>query len=151
MDSRPAADEIAALLEPIARQRIAGADDARIANWCAAERGLSTETFLFDLEQDGDDGPTTVKQLVFRRPPEVSIFPDDQGTHFILEIVAGDRAGLLAMIAYTLAKANINIVSAKINTLGERAEDVFLIDGARLHDEHALLRLETALYEQLRV
>jgi aminoglycoside phosphotransferase (APT) family kinase protein len=76
MDSRPAADEIAALLEPIARQRIAGADDARIANWCAAERGLSTETFLFDLEQDGDDGPTTVKQLVFRRPPEVSIFPD---------------------------------------------------------------------------
>jgi aminoglycoside phosphotransferase (APT) family kinase protein len=76
MDSRPAADAIAALLEPIARQRIAGADDACIANWCAAERGLSTETFLFDLEQDGDDGPTTFKQLVFRRPPEVSIFPD---------------------------------------------------------------------------
>jgi aminoglycoside phosphotransferase (APT) family kinase protein len=76
MDSRPAADEIAALLEPIARQRIAGAADARIANWCAAERGLSTETFLFDLERDGDDGPTTVKQLVFRRPPDVSIFPD---------------------------------------------------------------------------
>jgi len=59
-------------------------------------------------------------------------------------------AGLLATIAYTLAQANINIVSAKINTLGERAEDAFLIDGARLHDEHALLRLETALYEQLR-
>ena len=47
--------------------------------------------------------------------------------------------------------ANINVASAKINTLGERAEDVFLIDGARLHDEQALLRLETALYEQLRV
>ena len=41
--------------------------------------------------------------------------------------------------------ANINVVSAKINTLGERAEDVFLIDGARLHDEQALLRLETAV------
>jgi aminoglycoside phosphotransferase (APT) family kinase protein len=76
MDSRPAADEIAALLEPIARQRIAGAAEAHIANWCAAERGLSTETFLFDLEQDADVGPTTVKQLVFRRPPDVSIFPD---------------------------------------------------------------------------
>jgi hypothetical protein len=50
----------------------------------------------------------------------------------------GDRrrrpAGLLATIAYTLARANINIVSAKINT--RRApEDVFLVDGARLHDE----------------
>ena len=58
---------------------------------------------------------------------------------------------MLSLIAYTLAQANINIVSAKINTLGERAEDVFLIDGVRLHDEHALLRLETTLYEQLRV
>ena len=83
--------------------------------------------------------------------PEVRIFPDDKGTHYILEIVAGDRPGLLAQIAYTLAQANINVVSAKINTLGERAEDAFLIDGARLHDEQALLRLETVLYEQLRL
>ncbi len=87
----------------------------------------------------------------FPLTPEVQISPDDQGTHFILEIVAGDRPGLLAQIAYTLARANINIVSAKINTLGGRAEDAFLIDGGRLHDEHALLRLETALYEQLRL
>jgi [protein-PII] uridylyltransferase len=83
--------------------------------------------------------------------PEVSLFPDDKGTHYILEIVAGDRPGLLARMAYTLAMANINVQSARINTLGERAEDVFLIDGARLHDENALLKLETALYEQLRL
>ncbi len=83
----------------------------------------------------------------FPLSPEVQIFPDDKGTHYILEIVAGDRPGLLAQIAYTLAKANVNVASAKINTLGERAEDVFLIDGARLHDEQALLRLETALYD----
>ncbi|HEY1326144.1 MAG TPA: [protein-PII] uridylyltransferase [Casimicrobiaceae bacterium] len=85
----------------------------------------------------------------FPLTPEVQIFADDKGTHYILEVVAGDRPGLLARIAYVLAKANINVASAKINTLGERAEDVFLIDGARLHDEQALLRLETALYEQL--
>ena len=87
----------------------------------------------------------------FPLTPEVSLFPDDKGTHYILEIVAGDRPGLLARIAYTLAAANVNVESARINTLGERAEDVFLIDGARLHDEAALLRLETALYEQLRL
>ena len=86
----------------------------------------------------------------FPLTPEVQIFPDDKGTHYILEVVAGDRPGLLARIAYTLARANINVVSAKINTLGERAEDIFLIDGARLHDEQALLRLETALFEDLR-
>jgi [protein-PII] uridylyltransferase len=87
----------------------------------------------------------------FPLTPEVRLFPDDTGTHYILEIVAGDRPGLLARIAYTLAKANVNVASAKINTLGERAEDVFLLDGARLHDEAALLRLETALYEQLQL
>jgi len=87
----------------------------------------------------------------FPLTPEIQIFPDDKGTHFILEVVAGDRPGLLARIAYALAQANINVASARINTLGERAEDVFLIDGARLHDEQALLRLETALYEQLRL
>jgi len=87
----------------------------------------------------------------FPLTPEVSLFPDDKGTHYILEIVAGDRPGLLARIAYTLATANVNVESARINTLGERAEDVFLIDGARLHDEAAVLRLETALYEQLRL
>ncbi len=87
----------------------------------------------------------------FPLSPEVRIFPDDKGTHYILEIVAGDRPGLLAQIAYTLAHANVNVTSAKINTLGERAEDIFLIDGARLHDEQALLRLETSLYDQLRI
>ena len=86
----------------------------------------------------------------FPLTPEVQIFADDKGTHYILEVVAGDRPGLLARIAYTLAQANVNVASAKINTLGDRAEDVFLIDGARLHDEQALLRLETALYEGLK-
>jgi hypothetical protein len=58
------------------RQNLPGAADARIVNWQAAERGLFTETFLFDLLQDGDDGPTTLKQLVFRRPPAVSLYSD---------------------------------------------------------------------------
>jgi hypothetical protein len=57
------------------RQNIPGAADTRIVNWQAAERGLSTETFLFDL-QDGVDGPTTLNQLVFRRPPALSLYSD---------------------------------------------------------------------------
>ena len=75
--ARPAADEIAALLEPIVRKRIPGADAARIVNWRGTDRGFSTETFLFELESDDAGGaPTTLKRLVFRRPPQVSIFPD---------------------------------------------------------------------------
>jgi [protein-PII] uridylyltransferase len=87
----------------------------------------------------------------FPLSPEVRVFPDDKEQHYILEIVAGDRPGLLAQIAYTLATREINVVSAKINTLGERAEDTFLIDGARLRDAQELLQMETALYDQLRL
>lgn len=74
--SRPAAEDIPTRLEPLVQQRISGAADARIVNWRAADRGLSTETFLFDVQREGPDGPVTVQQLVFRRPPEVSLFPD---------------------------------------------------------------------------
>ena len=87
----------------------------------------------------------------FPLTPEIRVFPDDKGTHFILEMVAGDRPGLLAGIAYVLATANVNVESARINTLGGRAEDVFLLDGARLHDEAALLKLEQALHDRLRL
>jgi [protein-PII] uridylyltransferase len=97
------------------------------------------------------DGRISRQLRHFPLTPQVQIFADDKGTHYILEVVAGDRPGLLARIAYVLAKANVNVASAKINTIGERVEDVFLIDGARLHDEQALLRLETALFEQLRL
>jgi aminoglycoside phosphotransferase (APT) family kinase protein len=74
--SRPDSSEIAALLEPIVRRRIPGAADARIANWSPAERGLSTETFLFDLLVDGPKESTTLQRLVFRRPPAVSLYSD---------------------------------------------------------------------------
>ena len=87
----------------------------------------------------------------FPLSPEVRVFPDDKDTHYILEVVAGDRPALLAQIAYTLACKDISVTSAKINTLGERAEDVFLLDSASLHNNpSAVLKLETALYEQLR-
>jgi len=62
----------------------------------------------------------------FPLTPRCVCFPDDKGTHYILEIVAGDRPGLLARIAYTLASANINVASAKINTLANAPRTCFL-------------------------
>lgn len=72
--SRIAADDLPVALEPIARQHIPGALDARIQNWSPAERGFSTETYLFDLV--GVDGPESSVGLAFRRPPEFAILPD---------------------------------------------------------------------------
>ncbi|MEO8136405.1 MAG: [protein-PII] uridylyltransferase, partial [Betaproteobacteria bacterium] len=96
-------------------------------------------------------GRVSRRLKAFPLTPEVTIFPDDKGSQFILELVAGDRPGLLAGITQILANQNVNVHSAKINTLGDRAEDVFLISGARLHDEAALVRLETSLLQALRM
>lgn len=83
--------------------------------------------------------------------PEVSIRGDEKGTHFILSLVAADRPGLLYTVANTLAEHGACLHTAKITTLGERAEDVFLISGGDLRDTHNRIRLETELMERLKV
>ncbi len=81
--------------------------------------------------------------------PEVNIRPDEKGTSYALSILAGDRPGLLYAIALVLGKYNINLITAKIVTLGERAEDVFLISGAALANPRTVLQLESDLLEAL--
>ncbi len=61
----------------------------------------------------------------------------------------GDRPGLLSRVARCLVDYGINLHTAKINTLGDRAEDVFLINGAALNDPKKVLRLESDLVRQL--
>jgi [protein-PII] uridylyltransferase len=39
----------------------------------------------------------------------------------------------------------VNLLLAKISTLGERVEDTFLIDGAELQQNKAQLEIETEL------
>lgn len=82
--------------------------------------------------------------------PEVNIQPDDRGTYQVLSVIAGDRPGLLSRIARVLTAHDVNLHTAKINTLGSRAEDVFLVTGAALHDPKAVVRFEADLVERLR-
>ncbi|OSC42059.1 phosphotransferase family protein [Mycobacterium decipiens] len=78
MTERLTAAELPAALQPIAREKIPFAESARIVNWTRAERGFSTETFLFDLVGLAGPGPGSARSrgLVFRRPPEYPILPD---------------------------------------------------------------------------
>lgn len=83
--------------------------------------------------------------------PEATIRADEKGTHFVLSLVAADRPGLLYTVANTLAEHNTSLHTAKITTLGERAEDVFLISGGDLRQSTSRIRLETELVERLKV
>jgi [protein-PII] uridylyltransferase len=77
--------------------------------------------------------------------PEVDIELDEKGMFHILSIVAGDQPGLLSRIAQVLVQFGVDVHSARINTMGDRAEDTFLVTGQFLSDAKTLIRLETKL------
>jgi len=81
--------------------------------------------------------------------PEVSIRPDEKGVYHVLSITAGDQPGLLSRIARVLVERKIHLHTAKINTLGGRAEDMFLIEGDVLREPKTLIQLETDLIRTL--
>jgi len=82
---------------------------------------------------------------------EAEIRADERGSHFVLNLTAADRPGLLYTVAQTIAEHGANLHTAKISTLGERVEDVFLISGGDLGQSKRRIQLETDLMERLKV
>ena len=83
--------------------------------------------------------------------PTVDLRPDEKGQYYLLSVAANDRTGLLYSIANVLTKYRINLHTAKIMTLGERVEDVFLVDGPALNNARNQIMLETDLLDALKV
>ena len=79
--------------------------------------------------------------------PIVEIERDESQRSWVLRITCNDRIGLLFAIAVVLARHGINLATAKISTLDERVEDVFLIDGAALQDPDMVVQVETELID----
>jgi [protein-PII] uridylyltransferase len=87
----------------------------------------------------------------FPATPTVDLRPDERGQYYLLSVSGNDRNGLLYSIASVLAKYKINLHTAKIMTLGERVEDVFLVDGPALNHARSQIALETELLDVLKV
>jgi [protein-PII] uridylyltransferase len=69
----------------------------------------------------------------------------------ILELIAGDRPGLLSEVGKVLLAERVDVVTARILTIGERAEDVFHItdDKGQPLDDDERRRLQEKLTEAL--
>ena len=106
------------------------------------------------LEQQGPL-PPPIKGRISRRvrsfpiTPEVGLRPDEKGSAWYLSFIAGDRPGLLSSVARVLVSYGISVRTAKINTLGERAEDSFVITGDALRETKTVIRLESDLIREL--
>jgi [protein-PII] uridylyltransferase len=66
----------------------------------------------------------------FQTPTQVSFSHDPGNDRTVMEVIAGDRPGLLSVIGWALADCKVRLQNAKIATFGERAEDVFFVTDA---------------------
>jgi [protein-PII] uridylyltransferase len=87
----------------------------------------------------------------FPLEPSLTLSPVESGHGHLLCLTAGDRPGLLYDVAQVLDRHGVNVRSAKVNTLGSRAEDAFVLEGAALERVGERLELEQELLRVLRI
>ena len=94
----------------------------------------------------------TRQARMFTTPTRVNFSRGQSDEQTVFELITADRPGLLSKVGQVFIEQDINIASAKIMTIGERAEDVFYISdissGSSLTDE-ALDNLADSLREKL--
>ncbi|HEY9146317.1 MAG TPA: [protein-PII] uridylyltransferase [Thiobacillus sp.] len=128
-----------------------------------ASRGIHYRDFLsfveYELARDLD--PARPLQAVPRGrlsrhqrhhpyPTTVRLEADAQGRGHMLSITCADRGGLLFAVAEVLMRHAVSVYAAKIDTLGERVEDTFMIRGAALQAPAEREALEAELIEALK-
>ncbi|QJD60973.1 [protein-PII] uridylyltransferase [Pseudomonas sp. gcc21] len=122
------------------------------------ERIKQIKRGLVDALSDPDSYPSIIQRRVARQlkhfafPPEVTIFNDHGGQHTILELSAPDRPGLLARMGKIFLDFDISVQNAKIVTLGERVDDVFVLTDANnepLSDPDLCASLQSTIVETL--
>lgn len=80
--------------------------------------------------------------------PKVLIDNDTSAAATVVEVQAPDRMGLLYRITQALLDCDLDIVSAKVETLGTDAFDAFYVrdtNGAKVHDAAHLAEVERAV------
>ncbi len=84
------------------------------------------------LQSAADDLPVVTRRAprqvrMFSTPTQITFSEDLLQDRTVLEIIASDRPGLLSEIGRVFLSEQIDVATAKIMTVGERAEDVFYI------------------------
>jgi [protein-PII] uridylyltransferase len=70
--------------------------------------------------------------LHFPIPTSINFLVDPLGRQTLVELITTDHAGLLSKIGRAFIQQKVNLQSAKITTIGSRAEDIFYITDQQL-------------------
>ncbi|NYT57677.1 [protein-PII] uridylyltransferase [Alcaligenaceae bacterium] len=93
--------------------------------------------------------PGSRRARVFPMVPNVELQPDERSASWRLSVTAADRPGLLYNLSQVFAQHNITLKMAKILTLGERVEDIFIIESESLGHPRVQLQFERKLLAAL--
>ena len=124
---------------------------------------LNGELVEFDRRRELEQALTVALQS--EKLPALSIVPNRQLQHFTvqtdvrflhenkkehteMELVALDKPGLLAQVSQIFSELNLNLLNAKITTVGEKAEDFFILTN---QFGQALAREEREILKQVLV
>ncbi|CAM5791206.1 [protein-PII] uridylyltransferase [Castellaniella caeni] len=89
------------------------------------------------------------RSRVFPIMPSVSLQPDEQGGNWRLSVMTADRVGLLHDLARVFTRHGVSLKMAKIMTLGDRVEDIFIVQGGILDQARGQLQFERHVFEAL--
>jgi [protein-PII] uridylyltransferase len=95
---------------------------------------------------------TAQKRTPVYEPPRVVVDNEASRDATVVEVHAVDSIGVLYRITRALAELELNIVSAKVQTLGDRVVDAFYVRdnaGNKLLDPVVLVEVERALLHEL--
>lgn len=93
--------------------------------------------------------PGSRRSQVFPMMPVINLQADESGDCWRLSISAADRVGLLHDLACVFAQHGISLQMAKIMTLGDRVEDIFILQGTALSNPRKQRQFERHLFEVL--
>ena len=122
----------------------------------ALDRITQIESSVSKVLDQADELPESVTRQaprqvrMFVTPTRIDFSSDARG-RTLMELLAADRPGLLFEVGKVLLEAGIAVQTAKIMTIGERAEDIFLISDSagKALDEPVCNRLRDRLLETL--
>jgi [protein-PII] uridylyltransferase len=98
----------------------------------------------------GNTGRISRQVKHFPINPVITLNPSRRKPFYDLSISCADRPGLLSTIARVLLAHDIRLQDARISTLGQRAEDVFVIEHAQLAEAEFAGELQARLEVEIR-
>ena len=109
------------------------------------EKGLAERIASTAPIEAGQPGRVSRWVKHFPIEPQVEIVPDRRPGRWAVSLSGTDRPGLLSALARVFLKHGLNLIDARVTTLGARAEDVFIVNGPSLDDAKSRKAIEAEL------